>query len=113
VVPNDFEAPPGSRSIRWPDAPLEQERRLGPKMEAVGAFAREPLRLRDARQLCSWRDGDGKTYRDLRQVLDNLGIDEAGASRLGPRLYKVGLTWPLEAQGARRFEDLGDILVVE
>ncbi len=33
--------PPGGLSIRWPDPPLEQERRLhGPKMRAVAAFAR-------------------------------------------------------------------------
>ena len=33
---------------------------------------------------------------------------------LGIRIYKVGLTWPLEAEGARRFaEGLEDVLVVE
>ena len=41
VMPDDFEMPPGGLSIRWPDAPMEQERRLhGPKMQAVAAFAR-------------------------------------------------------------------------
>jgi indolepyruvate ferredoxin oxidoreductase len=41
VLPTDFEMPSGGLSIRWPDAPMEQERRLhGPKMQAVAAFAR-------------------------------------------------------------------------
>ena len=41
VEPTDFTMPPGGLSIRWPDPPLDQERRLhGPKMEAVAAFAR-------------------------------------------------------------------------
>src|SRR5260370_11227509 len=39
IMPDDFEMPPGGLSIRWPDAPLEQERRLhGPKMQAVAAL---------------------------------------------------------------------------
>src|SRR2546430_7622790 len=41
IMPDDFEMPPGGLSIRWPDAPMEQERRLhGPKMQAVAAFTR-------------------------------------------------------------------------
>src|SRR5260370_15804349 len=41
IMPDDFEMPPGGLSIRWPDAPLDQERRLhGPKMDAVAAFTR-------------------------------------------------------------------------
>ena len=56
----------------------------------------------------------GKAYLDLRQALADLGIDDARPRQLGIRLYKVGLTWPLEATGARRFADgLEDVLVVE
>src|SRR5256885_4848762 len=41
ILPDDFEMPPGGLSIRWPDAPLEQERRLhGPKMQAGAAVPR-------------------------------------------------------------------------
>src|SRR5436190_5348443 len=40
VVP-EFEMPAGGLNIRWPDPPMEQERRLhGPKMAAVAAFVR-------------------------------------------------------------------------
>src|SRR5216683_2769759 len=56
----------------------------------------------------------GKAYLDVRQALADLGLDDKAAAALGIRLYKVGLTWPLEASGARRFaEGLEDVLVVE
>ena len=41
-------------------------------------------------------------------------IDEAVARDIGLRVYKVAMSWPLEPQGARRFaEGLEEILVVE
>src|SRR5258708_13182712 len=56
----------------------------------------------------------GKAYLDVRQALADLGLDDKAAAALGIRLYKVGLTWPLESSGARRFaEGLEDVLVVE
>ena len=118
VLPTDFEMPPGGLNIRWPDAPLEQERRLhGPKMDAVAAFARanqvdrvvldsKPARLGIA--------ATGKAYLDLRQALADLGFTERDAQELGLRIYKVAMTWPLEESGAKRFaEGLQDVLVVE
>ncbi|HKW53249.1 MAG TPA: indolepyruvate ferredoxin oxidoreductase family protein, partial [Stellaceae bacterium] len=118
VLPSDFEMPPGGLNIRWPDPPLEAERRLhGPKMAAVAAFVRANKidRLEIAPQ--DARLGiitTGKSYLDVRQALADLGLDDKAAATLGIRLYKVGLTWPLEASGARRFaEGLNDVLVVE
>src|SRR5579883_1602688 len=118
VIPRDFEVPPGGLNIRWPDPPLDQERRLhGPKMDAVAAFARANGIDRvvwDSRAPRLGLISTGKAYMDLRQALDDLGIGEREAARLGLRLYKVGLTWPLEAEGARRFAaGLKDVLVVE
>ena len=56
----------------------------------------------------------GKSYLDVRQALDDLGIDERLAAEIGLRLYKVGMTWPLEPEGARHFaEGLEEVLVVE
>ena len=50
----------------------------------------------------------------MRQALDDLGIDEAKAAAIGLRLYKVGMVWPLEAEGVRKFaEGLDEILVIE
>ncbi|MGY3604696.1 MULTISPECIES: indolepyruvate ferredoxin oxidoreductase family protein [unclassified Bradyrhizobium] len=118
VTPDDFEMPPDGLSIRWPDAPLEQERRLhGPKMQAVAAFARANRFDRivlDSKPARLGIMATGKAYLDLRQALAELGITDAEAQALGLRIYKVALTWPLEESGARAFaEGLQDVLVVE
>src|SRR6185295_6679787 len=56
----------------------------------------------------------GKSYMDVRQALQYLGIDDAEAKRLGLRIYKVAMTWPLEPEGALRFAaDLTKVIVVE
>jgi indolepyruvate ferredoxin oxidoreductase len=117
-LPSDFDMPPGGLSIRWPDPPLEQERRLhGPKMAAIAAFARANQLDRvvlDSKPARLGIVATGKAYLDLRQALADLGIGERDAQELGLRIYKVALTWPLEESGARRFaEGLQDVLVVE
>jgi indolepyruvate ferredoxin oxidoreductase len=118
VAPTDFEMPPGGLHIRWPDPPLEQERRLhGPKMAAIAAFARaNPVDriVLDSRPARLGIVATGKAYLDLRQALADLGISDAVARELGLRIYKIALIWPLEESGVRRFaEGLQDILVVE
>ncbi len=99
-MPIDFEMPPGGLYIRWPDPPLEQERRLhGPKMQAVAAFARANRFDRivlDGKPARLGIIATGKAYLDLRQALADLGITDADAQALGLRIYKVALTWPLE-----------------
>ena len=56
----------------------------------------------------------GKAYLDVRQSLEELGLDEARALDLGLCLYKVALTWPLEPEGALEFAaGLEHLLVVE
>ncbi|HEY0299841.1 MAG TPA: indolepyruvate ferredoxin oxidoreductase family protein, partial [Rhizomicrobium sp.] len=56
----------------------------------------------------------GKTYLDVRQALDELGIDEIQAAKLGIRLLKVAMSWPLEPSAIAKFaQDLDLILVVE
>jgi len=56
----------------------------------------------------------GKSYLDVRQALDELGLTEAEAARLGVSLYKVAMPWPLETEGARAFaEGLDLVMVVE
>ena len=118
VLPADFEMPSGGLNIRWPDPPLEAERRLfGPKMAAVAAFARANAFDRivlDGKPARLGIIATGKAYLDLRQALADLGISDGDAEALGLRIYKVALTWPLEETGARRFaEGLQDVLVVE
>jgi len=56
----------------------------------------------------------GKAYLDVRQALDELGLDEARCAELGLCLYKVAMTWPLEPEGAQAFcRNLEEVLVVE
>jgi indolepyruvate ferredoxin oxidoreductase len=118
MLPQDFEMPPGGLNIRWPDQPLEQEFRLHKhKLYAALAFARANRLDRIIIDSPRPRFGivtTGKSYLDVRQALDDLGIDEAHAAEIGFRLYKVAMSWPLEREGIRHFaEGLEEILVVE
>jgi indolepyruvate ferredoxin oxidoreductase len=118
VLPDDFAMPPGGLNIRWPDTPLDQEARLHRyKLPAAVAFARANRLDRiviDAPQPRFGIVTTGKSYLDVRQALDDLGIGEAEAAAVGLRLYKVAMPWPLEPEGARHFaEGLAEVLVVE
>src|SRR5690606_21014079 len=104
--------------IRWPDPPLAQEARLhGPRMAAVAAFLKANSLDRTIIDSPGARLGivtTGKAYLDVREALQMLGISEADAGAMGIRLYKLGVTWPIERDGALRFADgLEEILVVE
>jgi indolepyruvate ferredoxin oxidoreductase len=56
----------------------------------------------------------GKSYMDVLEALEELGIDESNAAEIGIRLFKVAMPWPLEPDGIREFaRDLEEILVVE
>ncbi len=118
-MPQDFNMPAEGLNIRWPDGVLEQEERLqAHKIYAALAFARAnklDKTVIDSPQ--KRRLGivtAGKSYLDVRQALDDLGIDEEMAADIGLSLYKVGMTWPLEREGMRRFaEGLEEIVVVE
>jgi indolepyruvate ferredoxin oxidoreductase len=116
--PTDFAMPEGGLNIRWPDGVLEQELRLQQhKVYAALAFARANKIDRVVIDSPRARLGiitTGKSYLDVRQALDELGIDDKLAAEIGIRLYKVGMVWPLEREGARHFaEGLEEVLVVE
>ena len=56
----------------------------------------------------------GKSYLDVMQALEDLGIDDALASHIGLRVFKVGMSWPLEPVATHEFaRGLEEILVVE
>jgi indolepyruvate ferredoxin oxidoreductase len=116
--PEDFAAPAGGLGIRWPDTPLDQELRLQKfKVYAAMAYARRNHLNHIALDSPHARLGiitTGKSYLDVRQALDELGIDAQLAAQIGLRVYKIGMTWPLDAEGVRRFATgLEEILVVE
>jgi indolepyruvate ferredoxin oxidoreductase len=117
-IPTDFQMPTGGVHIRWPDAPLEQEARLfDTKWYAALAYIRANRLNYNAIEGPHDRFGlmaSGKAYNDTRQALLDLGLDDGTCRRLGIRLHKVGVVWPLEAQGTREFaRGLREILVVE
>ncbi|MCA1714221.1 MAG: indolepyruvate ferredoxin oxidoreductase family protein, partial [Gammaproteobacteria bacterium] len=105
-------------NIRWPDPPLDQEMRLHMyAVKAAQAFARANRIDRTVIDAPDARLGivtTGKSYLDVLQALEYLGLDARACNDLGIRVYKVGMTWPLEPAGLRAFSrGLEDILVVE
>ncbi|HRE12904.1 MAG TPA: indolepyruvate ferredoxin oxidoreductase family protein, partial [Usitatibacteraceae bacterium] len=117
-VPEGFPLPPGGMSLRWPDSPLEQEQRLQhDKIYAALAYARANRLNRITIDSPNPRLGiiaSGKSYLDVLQALEDLGIDERHAAEIGIRLFKVSMPWPLEPNGIREFaQGLDEILVVE
>ena len=118
VLPEDFAMPAGGLNIRWPDPPMVQEERLmRDKLYAALAFARANKLDHLVYDSGRHRFGivtTGKSYLDVRQALDDLGIDRALAAELGICIYKVGMPWPLEPSGVRAFaEGLDELIVVE
>lgn len=118
VLPEDFAMPEGGLHIRWPDPPLEQERRLmNYKWYAALAYVRANRLNYNVIEGPNDRFGliaSGKAYNDTCQALSDLGLDAATCRRLGVRLHKVNVVWPLEATIARSFaQGLEEILVVE
>ncbi|WP_281081911.1 indolepyruvate ferredoxin oxidoreductase family protein [Variovorax paradoxus] len=118
VEPDDVNLPLDGVNLRQPDTPHAQEARLHRhKLDAVRAFARANGLNRTVIDGAGARFGivtHGKSYLDVLQALDELELDDTAAADLGIRLYKVGMTWPLEPEGALKFAaNLDRILVVE
>jgi indolepyruvate ferredoxin oxidoreductase len=123
-LPEDHAPPPGGLNIRWPDNGLGQRMALAQeervhthKLAAARAFARAN---RLDRVVLGGEGAwlgvvtTGKSWLDLIAALDELGIDEARARELGLRVYKVGMSWPLEPVGlARAVAGLEKLIVVE
>ena len=117
-IPADFEMPPGGLNLRWPDDRYAQDRRLQDyKGFAAIAFARANNINRVTIDSPNARFGimaSGKSYEDVRQALRELGITEQVAAKIGLRLYKIGMPWPLEPEGVRKFAvGLEEIFIVE
>jgi indolepyruvate ferredoxin oxidoreductase len=117
-LPNDFLMPPDGLNIRLPDQPLTMERRIHEfRLPAVQAYARankiDQIVLDSPRARLGIMAA-GKSYLDVRQALKHLGIGELEAAEIGIRVYKVGLSWPLDPRSLRDFADgLEEIVVVE
>ncbi|MGD9921076.1 MAG: indolepyruvate ferredoxin oxidoreductase family protein, partial [Pseudorhodoplanes sp.] len=118
VLPVDGNLPSDGLNLRLPDTPQAQEARLHRhKLGAVKAFARAngiDRTVMDSPAPMLGIMTHGKSYLDVLQALDDLELSERHAARLGLRIYKVGMTWPLEPDGAARFASgLRKVIVVE
>ena len=117
VIPEDFIAPEGGLNIRLRDTILGQEARLHDyKRDAMLAFVR-------ANKLNKYITSGGrrpkigiitvgKSYLDVRQALDELGIDEVRCNDLGIRLYKIACPWPISQQDLKTFADGLELIIV-
>ena len=117
-VKPEFTKPPGGLHYRWPDFPGPQiEERLEAKKAATLAFAAANPLDRKIFDVPDARFGivtTGKAHLDLMEALRLLGIDAAAARRIGIDVYKVGMVWPLEHDGALDFvKRKHEVLVVE
>ena len=117
VIP-EFEKPPGGLHYRWPDLPGPQiEERLEAKKAATLAFAAANPIDRKIFDVPDARYGivtTGKAHLDLMEALRLLGIDRNEARRIGLDVYKVGMVWPLEQDGALDFvQRKNEVLVIE
>ena len=111
-------APADGLHYRWPDLPsLRIESRLADKLAAVAAFAR--VNSIDREVIASPQASVGivtcgKAHLDLMEVLRRLQISPDMLAAAGVRLYKVGLSFPLETTRMRTFaQGLREILVIE
>ncbi|WP_353184182.1 indolepyruvate ferredoxin oxidoreductase family protein [Bosea sp. (in: a-proteobacteria)] len=119
VTPADYAMPPGGLAIRRELDFIAQERRLHiDKREAILAY----LRANRLNQTVT-SGGQaprlgiitvGKSYLDVRQAFEDLGIDEVRANDLGIRLFKLACPWPLDPQELKDFaKGLDLVMVVE
>ena len=118
IITPEFDMPAGGLHIRWPDTALEQEARLFDyKWYAALAYVRANRLNHNVIEGPNDRLGliaSGKAYNDTRQALHDLGLDDLTCQRIGIRLHKVAVVWPLEAQTTREFaQGLQEILVIE
>lgn len=119
IVNPDFDMPPGGLNIRNEIDMLGQEERLHEYKRAAASAFIHANGLN--RIVYSGGSGPklgivtiGKSYLDVRQALEDIGVDEAAANRIGIRLFKVGCPWPLDLQHIADFaRGLDTIVVVE
>jgi indolepyruvate ferredoxin oxidoreductase len=110
--------PPDGLHYRWPDLPsLTIEARLADKLAAVAAFAKINSVDREIIESPHATLGIvtcGKAHFDLMEVLRRLEISPASLAKAGVRLYKVGLSFPIEQTRIKAFaSNLKEILIIE
>ncbi|MGA8389276.1 MAG: indolepyruvate ferredoxin oxidoreductase family protein [Pseudolabrys sp.] len=117
ITPDDFRMPDGGLNIRLVDTILGQEARLHDfKRDAMLAFVRANRLNRiitsGGRAPKIGIITTGKAYLDVRQALDELGIDEMKCNDLGLRIFKIACVWPIGRQELAEFAQGLDLIIV-
>ena len=117
IRPDDFRMPDGGLNIRLVDTILGQEARLHDfKRDAMLAFVRANRLNRiitsGGRAPKIGIITTGKAYLDVRQALDELGIDEMKCNDLGLRIFKIACVWPIGRQELAEFAQGLDLIIV-
>ena len=124
-IPTDFHIPEGGLNIRMPDGGVSSHARAQEalmqdyKIYAALAYARTNKlnRITIGDTAIPAKLGivaSGKSYLDVLEALEQLGITTQAAADIGVRVFKVAMPWPLEPEGIRDFaQGLDEILVVE
>ncbi len=116
-LPEDFAMPPGGLNIRASDDRHEMEVRLHThKRFAATAFARannlDQIIMSGGDKARIGVVSTGKSWLDVRQALSDLGIDEERAGKLGVRLLKIAMVWPLDPVIIADFARGLDLIIV-
>jgi len=115
--PDEFKMPDGGLNIRLHDTVLGMEARLHDyKRDAMLAFVRaNKLNKVIASGGRTPRIGvitTGKSYLDVRQALDELGIDEVKCNDFGLRIDKIACPWPIGKPELMEFAKGLDLIIV-
>jgi indolepyruvate ferredoxin oxidoreductase len=122
VVPDSFTLPAHGlnwdRTVAWPGQRAELERRLiEERLPAARAWARAnrvDKLLVDAPVRRFGIVTVGKAHQDLMQAFQDLDVDASQLRAMGISIYKVGMSWPLETEGALEFaHGHEELLVIE
>ncbi|MFA6266643.1 MAG: indolepyruvate ferredoxin oxidoreductase family protein [Pseudolabrys sp.] len=117
ITPTDFAMPEGGLNIRLVDTVLGQEARLHDyKRDAMLAFVRankiNKMITSGGRAPKVGIITTGKSYLDVRQGLDELGLDEIKCNDLGIRLFKIGCPWPIPREELVDFANGLELIIV-
>ncbi|MEX2035173.1 MAG: indolepyruvate ferredoxin oxidoreductase family protein, partial [Xanthobacteraceae bacterium] len=115
--PDDFRMPEGGLNIRLHDTVLGMEARLHDyKRDAMLAFVRvnklNKVITAGGRNPRIGVITTGKSYLDVRQALDELGLDEVKCNDFGLRIHKIACPWPIGRQELADFARGLDLIVV-
>jgi indolepyruvate ferredoxin oxidoreductase len=115
--PDEFRMPEGGLNIRLNDTVLGMEARLHDyKRDAMLAFVRanrlNKVITTGGRNPKIGVVTAGKSYLDVRQALDELGIDEVKCNDLGLRIDKIACPWPIGRPELMEFAKGLDLIIV-